>query len=101
MFDSYTVQHTHQLPSRIVVHETPHMIPKPLGPFVLRLVLIWACHPKPIDGWLTSFHPSLVIPTPVCICGGSSTSVPPSPLHPPLPLPSHLLTVSHLLAEVT
>src|SRR5882724_6954278 len=59
------------------------MTPKPLGPFVLILVPIWVCHPEPIDGWLTSFHPNLIFPTPVCVCGGSSTTVLPSPLHPP------------------
>src|SRR5882724_1513679 len=39
------------------------MTPEPLGPFMPRPVPICACHPEPIDGWLTSFHPSLVVPT--------------------------------------
>src|SRR5882724_3440172 len=77
------------------------MTPESLGPFVPRPAPIQACHPKFIDGWLTSFHPILIVPSPVCICGGLSTSVPLSPPHPPLPLLSHLLTVSHLPAEVT
>src|SRR5882724_12296641 len=80
------------LPSLIVAHGTPCTTPEPLGPFMLRPAPIWACHPEPIDGWLTCFSPSLIIPTPVCVCGGSSTTVPPSPLHPPPPLLSHLLT---------
>ena len=99
--DLYAVQHTHRLPSLIVAHGTSHMTSEPLGPFVQRPAPIWSCHPEPIDGWLTFFHPSLVIPTPLCLCGGLSTSVPPSPLHPPLPLPLHLPTVSHLQTEVT
>jgi len=100
MSDSYAIWHTHWLPSLIVAHGTPCMTPEPLGPFVLRLAPIMECHSKPIDGWLTSFHPNLIIPTPVYVCGGSFTSVPPSPLHMPLPLPLHLQTVSHLPAEM-
>jgi len=42
------------------------MTPEPLGPFVLRLVPIRACHPKPIDGWLIPSGPSLVVPT-LCV----------------------------------
>jgi len=100
MFDSNAVQHAFRLPSLVVAHGTPHMTPEPLGPFVPRLAHIQACHPEPIDGWLTSFHLSRVIPTPVCVSGGLSTSVLPSPLRPPLPLLSHLPTVSHLLTKV-
>ena len=56
------------------------MTPEPLGPFVTRPVPIWAYHHKPIDGWLTSLHPSLIIPALACVCGGSSTTVLPNPL---------------------
>ena len=65
--DSHVVWHAHQLPSPIVGHGTPHMTPKPLGPFVPRPAPIRACHPKPIDGWLTSLWPQPHFPCP-CVC---------------------------------
>src|SRR5882724_4178692 len=61
------VWHAHRLPSPIVGHGTPHTTPKPLGPFVPRPVPIRACHPKPIDGWLTSLWPQPHFPHP-CMC---------------------------------
>jgi len=76
------------------------MTPEALGPFVLRPVPIWACHPNTIGGWLTSFHPSLVVLTLVCVhVEDHPLVVPLIPLHPPLPLLSHLQTVPHLQAE--
>src|SRR5882724_6157994 len=84
--DSYAVQHTHQLPSLVVAHRTPRMTPESLGHFWKSMETIQVCHPKPIEGWSTSFCPCLIIPAPVCVCEGLSTSVSLSPWHPPLPL---------------
>src|SRR5882724_5183351 len=65
--DSHAVQHTHRLPSLIVGHGTLHMTPEPLGPFMPRPAPIRACHPKPIDGWLTSLQSQPRRPCP-CVC---------------------------------
>src|SRR5882724_6632507 len=65
--DSHAVWHTHRLPSLIIGHGTPHMTHEPPGPFVLILAPIQACHPEPIDGWLTSLQSQPHHPCP-CIC---------------------------------
>src|SRR5882724_11080079 len=65
--DSHAVWHTHQLPSLIIGHGTPHTTPEPLGPFMLRPAPIRACYPKPIDGWLTSLWSQPHCPCP-CVC---------------------------------
>src|SRR5882724_1959594 len=65
--DSHAVWHTHKLPSLIIGHGTPHMTPEPLGPFVLIPAPIRACHPEPIDVWLTSLQSQLHLPCP-CMC---------------------------------
>src|SRR5882724_8073686 len=43
------------------------MTPEPLGPFVPRPAPIRACHPKPIDEWLTSLQSQPCCPCP-CMC---------------------------------
>jgi len=65
--DSHVVWHAHRLPSPVIGHGTPRMTPEPLGPFVRRPAPIRACHPKPIDGWLTSLWPQPCHPCP-CVC---------------------------------
>src|SRR5882724_11591612 len=65
--DSHSVWCTHRLPSLVVGHGTPRTSPEPLGPFMLRLVPIRACHPEPIDGWLTSLQSQPHCPCP-CAC---------------------------------
>src|SRR5882724_2121239 len=65
--DSHVVQHAHRLPSPIVGHGTPCTTPEPLGTFVPRPAPIKACHPEPIDGWLTSLWPQPRHPHP-CVC---------------------------------
>ena len=65
--DSHAVWHTHQLPSLIIGHGTPCMTPEPLGPFVPKPAPIQACHPKPIDGCLTSLRSQPHHPCP-CVC---------------------------------
>src|SRR5882724_1191151 len=62
--DSHAVWHTHQLPSLMVGHGTPHMTPEPLGPFMPIPAPTRACHPEPIDGWLTSLWSQPHLPCP-------------------------------------
>src|SRR5882724_8727739 len=65
--DSHIVRHTHRQPSPVVGHGTPRMTPEPLGPFMPRPAPIRACHPEPIDKWLTSLQSQPRFPCP-CIC---------------------------------
>src|SRR5882724_5919924 len=65
--NSHVVRHAHRLPSPVVGHGTPHMTPEPLGPFVPRPAPIMACHPEPIDRWLTSLWLQPHRPRP-CVC---------------------------------
>jgi len=90
--DSHIVRHAHRLPSPFVGHGTPCMAPEPLEPFMLRLGPIRACHPEPIDGWLTSLQSQPCHPCP-CMCMWRVVHhCPTESLHPLSPLPSHLLT---------
>src|SRR5882724_7131605 len=65
--NSHAVWHTHRLPSPVIGHRSSCTTPEPLGPFMPRPAPIQACHPEPIDGWLTSLWSQPCHPCP-CVC---------------------------------